>query len=65
MPACEAKFVSRSSRKATVAKTIFAGYRPSSRSRMPSLVDDVLGAWSAGLVFNWITQFSTVGAAIL
>ena len=40
MPACESKLVSRSSRKATVAKTVFVEYRPRSRGRMPSLVGD-------------------------
>ena len=41
MPACESKLVSRSSRKATVAKTVFFFLvRPRSCSRMPSLVGD-------------------------
>ena len=37
MPPCESKLVSRSSRKATVAKTVG---RPRSCDRMPSLVGD-------------------------
>ena len=40
MPACESKLVSRSSRKATVAKTVLIGYRPRSYDHMPSLVGD-------------------------
>ena len=40
MPACESKFVSRSSRKATVAKTVLTIGRPRSCDRMPSLVGD-------------------------
>ena len=40
MPACESKLVSRSSRKATVAKTVLIGYRPRSCDRMPSLVGE-------------------------
>ena len=39
MPACESKLVSRSSRKATVTKTVSLG-RPRSCDRMPSLVGD-------------------------
>ena len=39
MPACESKFVSRCSRKATVAKIVLLG-RPRSCSCKPSLVDD-------------------------
>ena len=39
MPACESKLVSRSSRKATVAK-LYLLSRPRSRGRMPSLVGD-------------------------
>ena len=37
MPACGSKFVSGSSRKATVAESVD---RPRSRGRMPSLVGD-------------------------
>ena len=51
MPACGSKFVSGSSRKATVAESVFVGYRARSRGRMPSLVGDsgqVLGV-QAGL----------------
>ena len=40
MPACESKLVSRSSRKATVAKAVFVEYRLRSHGRMPSLVGD-------------------------
>ena len=39
MPACESKLVSRSGRKATVAKTDSLG-RPRSCDRMPRLVGD-------------------------
>ena len=39
MPACGSKFVSRSSRKATLAKSVSVG-RPRSCGCMPSLVDD-------------------------
>ena len=48
MATCGSKFVSGSSRKATVAESVF---RPRSRGRMPSLVGDsgqVLGV-QAGL----------------
>ena len=38
MPACESKLVSRSSRKATVAKTVYSSGRPRSCDCMPSLV---------------------------
>ena len=50
MPACGSKFVSGSSRKATVAR-VYSLDRPRSRGRMPSLVGDsgqVLGV-QAGL----------------
>ena len=41
MPACESKLVSRSSRKATVAKTVLIGQAQVLRSyRMPSLAGD-------------------------
>ena len=40
MPACESKLVSRSSRKATVAKTVLIGQAQVLRSYMPSLVGD-------------------------
>ena len=47
MLACESKLASRSSTKATVAKTVFVEWprlyllsRPRSRGRMPSLVGD-------------------------
>ena len=39
MAACGSKFVSRSSRKATVAESVFVGQTQVSR-RMPSLVGD-------------------------
>ena len=50
MATCGSKFVSGSSRKATVAESVFVGYRPRSRGRMPSLVGDSghAGAWGAG-----------------
>ena len=40
MPTCESKLVSRSSSKATVAKTVFVEYRPRSHGRMPNIVGD-------------------------
>ena len=40
MPVCGSKFVSRSSRKATVAKTMYSLGRSRSCGHMPSLVGD-------------------------
>ena len=56
--------MSRSNRKAQVAESVFLGYRPRSRGRMPSLVGDggqVLG------VLGWalLNMQFTVGAAML
>ena len=51
MPVCGSKFVSGSSRKATMAESVFVGYIPGSHGHMPSLVSDsgqVLGV-QAGL----------------
>ena len=73
MPACGSKFVSGSSRKATVAKIYLLG-RPRFHGHMPSLVGDsgqVLGVLSWALtrmrnlplVLQWCTQdISTVAA---
>ena len=50
--ACESKLVFRSSRKATVAKTVYSLGRPRACDRMPSLVGDrgpCVGAGPAGL----------------
>ena len=52
MPACESKLVSRSSRKATVAKTVLIGQAQVLRSYAKPSRWSWPGASSAGLGFN-------------
>ena len=70
MPACESNLVSRSNRKATVAKTVLIGW-PRSCDHMPSLVGDrgpvlQVPGWALTRMhmYHWLLHCLSVGFSV-